>query len=221
MNLPDGLLGGAWTLVAWALFVPLAIHALRRAPWRRLRDSTQFNFWLGCIVVLILLWNMQAGIKPGLSLHLLGAGVMALCFGWALAFVGLCLVLAGATLNGVAGWEAFAANALLMGGIGIAVSRVVHRSAERFLPRHPFVYVFINGFFGSAFAVIAVGLASSLLFALAGAYGMDYLRGEYLPYYLLLGFSEAWLSGMVMTLLVVYRPDWVATFEYARYIRNK
>ena len=28
-------------------------------------------------------------------------------------------------------------------------------------------------------------------------------------------------SGMVMTLLVVYRPRWVATFDDARYLRNK
>ncbi len=221
MNLPDGLLDGTWTIVAWVLFVPLAILALRRAPWRVLGDSGRLNFWLGLIVSLILLWNMKAGVKPGLSLHLLGAGVMALCFGWALAFVGLCLVLAGATLNGVAGWEAFAANALLMAGVGVAVSRLIHRAAERFLPRHLFVYVFINGFFGSALAAVAVGLGASLLLALAGVYDVEYLTGEYLPYFLLLGFSEGWLSGMVMTLLVVYRPDWVSTFEDARYLKNK
>lgn len=221
MNLPDGLLDGTWTLAAWVLFVPLAIFALRSAPWRALREHGRINFWLGLIVALILLWNMKAGVKPGLALHLLGAGVMTLCFGWALAFLALCLVLAGATLNGVAGWEAFAANALLMAGVGVLVSRLIHRAAERYMPRHLFVYIFINGFFGSGLAAIAVGLTSSLLLALAGVYGVEYLTGEYLPYFLLLGFSEAWLSGMLMTLLVVYRPDWVSSFEDARYLKNK
>jgi uncharacterized membrane protein len=74
------------------------------------------------IVALILLWHLQAGVKPGLSLHLLGATVFTLCFGWALAFVGLCLVLLGVSLNGAAGWQAFAVNALLMAGVGVAVS---------------------------------------------------------------------------------------------------
>lgn len=221
MNLPDGLLGSTWTLLAWVLFVPSVLYAVRQAPWRVLGDSTRLNVWLGMIVALILLWNLQAGVKPGLSLHLLGAMVFTLCFGWALAFVGLCAVLAGATLNGVAGWQSFALNALLMGGVGVATSHALCRLVRARLPAHFFVYIFANGFFGSALSVFAVGAVSSLLLAVAGAYSADYLSGEYLPYFLLLGFSEAWLSGMVMTLFVVYRPAWVATFEDKRYLADK
>jgi uncharacterized membrane protein len=36
-----------------------------------------------------------------------------------------------------------------------------------------------------------------------------------------MGWSEAVLTGMLATLLVVYKPEWVATFDDARYIRNK
>ena len=56
---------------------------------------------------------------------------------------------------------------------------------------------------------------------MAGAYEWEYLSGEYLPYFLLLAFSEAWLSGMVMTLFVVYRPNWVLTFDDSRYLTGK
>lgn len=221
MNLPDGLLGSTWTLLAWGLFVPVVVHALRRAPWRVLKDSARLNVWLGMIVVLILLWHLNAGVKPGLSLHLLGAMVFTLCFGWALAFVGLCVVLAGATLNGVAGWQAFALNALLMGGVGVAASHGICRLVARRLPLHFFVYIFANGFFGAALSVFAVGAVSCLLFVLAGVYRAEYLAGEYLPYFMLLGFAEAWLSGMVTTLFVVYRPEWVSTFEEAQYLGKK
>ena len=48
-------------------------------------------------------------------------------------------------------------------------------------------------------------LGQAGLFA-AGAYPADLLLSEYLPFFLLLGFAEAWLSGMALTLLVVYRP---------------
>lgn len=221
MSLPDGLIDGTWVLLAWVLFVPFAIHAVRQASWPVLGDGARLNLWLGTVVVLILLWNLQAGVKPGLSLHLLGAMVFTLCFGWALAFVGLCLVLAGATLNGIAGWEAFALNALLLGGVGVAASHGIHRLVARMLPSHFFVYIFANGFFGAALSVLAVGVASCLLFVLDGAYSAEYLSGEYLPYFMLLGFSEAWLSGMVMTLLVVYRPEWVSTFEDKHFLVNK
>lgn len=221
MNLPDGLLSAAWTIVAWLLFVPFALYAARRAPWRLLADSGRLNVWLGMIVVLILLWNMKAGVKPGLSLHLLGATVFMLCFGWALAFLGLCLVLAGASLNGVAGWHAFALNALLMGGVGVLLGHAVHRLIFRYLPHHFLVYVFADGFFASALAVIAVAMVSSAFLALDGVYAMDYLLSEYLPYALLLGFSEAWLSGMAMTLFIVFRPHWVSSFEDTLYLKNK
>ncbi len=159
MNLPDGLLDASWTFLAWLLFAVLALLAARRAPWRVLADSTRLNAFLAMIVALILLWQLQAGVKPGLSLHLLGATVFTLCFGWPLAFIGLCLVVVGVTLNGTAGWQAFAVNVLLMAGVGVAVSEAVHRLVDRALPRHLFVYIFCKGFFASALAVMAVGVA--------------------------------------------------------------
>ncbi|MBL8422688.1 MAG: energy-coupling factor ABC transporter permease [Candidatus Accumulibacter phosphatis] len=221
MNLPDGLLDGSWTLTAWLLFVPLALFAVWQAPWAVLADSVRLNAFLGMIVALILLWQMKAGIKPGLSLHLLGATVFALSFGWALAFVGLCLVLVGVSLNGAAGWQAFAANALLMAGVGVAASHALHQLVRRLLPPQLFVYIFCNGFFASALAVMAVGVVSCLVFAAAGTYPADYLTGEYLPYFLLLGFSEAWLSGMLTTLFAVYRPDLLADFKDAPFLGKK
>ncbi|EXI68955.1 MAG: cobalt transport protein CbiM [Candidatus Accumulibacter adjunctus] len=210
MNLPDGLLDTGWTLVAWLLFVGATLIAARRAPWRVLLDSSRLNAFLAMIVALILLWHLQAGVKPGLSLHLLGATVFTLCFGWQLAFLGLSVVLLGVTLNGAAGWQAFALNALLMAGVGVGVSHTAHRLVDRLLPGHLFVFIFCKGFFTAALAVLAVGLVSSLVFALAGTYSGQYLADDYLPYFLLLGFSEAWLSGMLSTLLAVYRPQLLA-----------
>lgn len=221
MNLPDGLLDTSWILPAWVAFALLAVRAARRAPWRVLADSARLNTYLGLLVALLLLWHLKAGVKPGLTLHLLGATVLTLCFGWRLAFLGLSLVLAGVTANGFAGWQVFAVNALLMAGVGVAVSTLIHRLVDRLLPPHVFVYIFCNGFFASALAVLAVGALSCLFLTVAGAYSGEYLREEYLPYFLLLGFSEAWLSGMLTTLLVVYRPDLLANFEDKRYLGQR
>ncbi|MCM8611320.1 energy-coupling factor ABC transporter permease [Accumulibacter sp.] len=210
MNLPDGLLDTGWTLVAWMPFVVATVIAARQARWRVLLDSSRLNAFLAMIVALILLWQLQAGVKPGLSLHLLGATVFTLCFGWQLAFLGLSVVLLGVTLNGAAGWQAFALNAVLMAGVGVGVSHTGHRLVDRLLPGHLFVFIFCKGFFTAALAVLAVGLVSSLVFALAGAYSGQYLADDYLPYFFLLAFSEAWLSGMLSTLLAVYRPQLLA-----------
>lgn len=221
MNLPDGVLPGEWLVAAWLLFVPLFLGVVWRAPWRSLGNPSRFNAWLGTIVILTLVWSLKAGVKPGLSLHLLGAMLCSLAFGPRLAFVGLCGALAGITLNGAAGWESYAANALIMGGVGTLVSRVVLRFNERVLPANFFVYIFANGFFGAAISIASVGVAASAVMVLADVYSADYVLAEYLPYVLLLGFSEAWLSGMMLTLFVIYRPDWVSTFDDSRYLRDK
>ena len=221
MNLPDTLLGEEWYWAAWAVWLPLFARSLLKAPWGRLRDSEQLNVWLGMIVLLTVIWSLKAGVKPGLSMHLLGATVFTLSFGPHLAFVGLSLVLLGISLNGAGGFLAYAINALLMAGVSVWLSQAMYRLVVRFLPRHFFVYIFVNGFFAAGLAVIGVGMVATILLVVAGAYPLDYLAAEYLPYFLLLGFSEAWLSGMVMTLFVVYRPAWVGTFDDASYLANK
>ena len=221
MNLPDTLLGEDWYWAAWAVWLPLFARSVWRAPWALLKESEQLNVWLGMIVLLMLMWSLKAGVRPGLSLHLLGATVFTLSFGPHLAFVGLSLVLLGITLNGEAGYFAFAINALLMAGVGVIISLAVHRLALRFLPRHLFIYIFVNGFLGSFLTVFGVGIAAACLLAMAGAYEWNYLTSEFLPYLVLLGFSEAWLGGMLITLFVVYRPDWVVTFDDSSYLANK
>ncbi len=221
MNLPDTLLGEGWYWAAWAVWLPLFARSVWRASWLRFKDSDLFNVWLGMIVLLTLIWSMKAGVKPGLSMHLLGATVFTLSFGPHLAFVGLSLVLLGICLNGGFSIFAYAINALLMAGVGILVTQTMYRIVVHYLPRNFFVYVFVNGFFTAALSVIGVGIVATLLMVVAGAYEWEYLASEYLPYFLLLGFSEAWLSGMLITLFVIYRPNWIVTFDDASYLANK
>ncbi len=173
------------------------------------------------VVLLTLVWSMKAGVKPGLTFHLLGATAFNLCFGPYLAFVGLSIVTAGITLNGAAGPFAYALNALLLAGVGVGLSQFYYRIFSGMLPRHFFVYIFVNGFLAAALTIIGVGFAATLLMAVVGAYEWSYLISEYFPYFVLLAFSEAWLSGMVMTLFVVYRPNWVVSFDDSSYLVDK
>lgn len=207
--------------MAWVIWLPLFARSLLRAPWSRLKVPDLLNVWLGMVVFLTLIWSLKAGVRPGLGFHLLGATVFTLSFGPHLAFVGLCLVLAGVTLNGAAGLFAYAANALLLAGGGVLFAHLFHRLILGVLPAHFFVFVFINAFLGAALTILAVGFSITVFLFFSGAYTWDYLIAEYFPYFMLLGFSEAWLSGMVMTLFVVYRPDWVITFDDSRYLADK
>jgi uncharacterized membrane protein len=89
------------------------------------------------------------------------------------------------------------------------------------LPRHLFVYIFVNGFFGAAFAVLASSLVAAGLLALGHAYSLPHLGSDYLAFVPLLMFGEAGLTGMLVALLVCYRPEWIRTFDDRLYLHGK
>jgi uncharacterized membrane protein len=68
---------------------------------------------------------------------------------------------------------------------------------------------------------MATGLLACALLWLAAVYPAPTLLDDYLPYYLLLGFAEAWLNGALITLMVVYAPHWVGSFDDRRYLLHK
>mgnify|MGYP000988707740 CR=1 FL=1 len=217
MNFPEGLFSDGWSFGA---FLPLAIvwlWCVRTAPWRRLADTTQLHVWLGSIVVLMLIWSMKAGVKPGLDLHLLGATALTLMFGRQLAILGLSVVMAAVTLNGAAGWAPYALNILVTAVFPCLAAHALLRIVERYLPANFFCYIFCAAFFGAAIAVVSTGWLASLVLWLAGVYTAEMLVNDYLPYYTLLGFAEAWLNGAAITLMVIYYPDWVGSFDDRRY----
>ncbi len=222
MNFPDGLFSNVWAFGAILPYALILLWAVLRAPWRRLGDGGQLNVWLGTIVVLAVVWGLKAGVKPGLNLHLLGATAFTLMFGRHLALIGLSVVLAAVTLNaalnGVAAWQAFALNALALAVFPVLVAHAILRGVERFLPAHIFVYIFVAAFIGAAVTVAATGALTTGLLWLSGAYAAHVLLYEYLPFYALLGFSEAWFNGAAITLMVVYFPHWVGSFDDRRYL---
>ena len=221
MNFAPDLFSTAWHVLACLCGLGVGAWVIRTAPWRRMLDAHQLNALLGAAVILTLLWSLNAGVNPGLNLHLLGAMAATMIFGPQLALVVMALALAGVTLNGSIAWAAFPINFLVMGIVPVAAGSLYFRLVERWLPKHFFVYIFINAFIGAAVIVLIQGLIASLMLFSAGAYSADKLLSEYLPFFLLLGFAEAWLSGMALTLLVVYCPEWVASFDDRNYLMNK
>jgi uncharacterized membrane protein len=221
MNLPDALLSPLWSWSGWLLFTAVVGVALVRAPWYHLRDSRAVNAWLAACVAVMLLWSLNGGIAAGLGFHLLGVTVLTLMFGWQFAILSIVLVLIGETLNGDAGWSAFGWNALSMGVVPVLVTTGLLRVSVRFLPANFFVYIFFVAFLGGILSMGLVGLTTSLVLVWSGAYSWQVLSGSYLPVFLLLLFPEGFLSGMLMSIIVVYRPEWVSTFDDDYYLRGK
>lgn len=219
MNFPGDLFSDGWVFGAYLPLLLVWVWCLRTGPWRRLADPVQLNVWLGTIVVLTLMWSMKAGLRPGMTVHLMGATMFTLMFGRQLAIAGLCLVMAAVNYNanGFSGWEAYALNALALVVFPVSLAYTIFKAVERWLPANFFIYIFVATFFGAALTTVATGLLATGLLAISAAYSVDVLIGEYFISYVLLGFAEAWLNGAVITLMVIYYPHWVVTFDDSRY----
>ena len=225
MNFSAELFENEWALGAFVPLVSVWLWCALTAPWKRLTDSTQANVWFGTIVVLTVMWSLDAGVRPGLGLHLLGATAFTLMFGRQLAIVGLSIVLAAVMFNGgattPADWQPYALNALVMTVFPCFAAHLLLRVNERFLPPNFFVYIFFAAFFGAALVIVLTGVVAIALLWLAAVYPLDMLVAEYFPPYLLMGFAEAWLNGAAVTLMVVYFPHWVGSFDDRRYLNHK
>lgn len=220
MNLTNALIPQSWLLVSWLLFAVVLAKTLLAAPWSALKKPGILNLLLGASVAVLAFWQIKASIQPGLNLHLLGATALTLLFGPWFAILALTLtLLLSSAWDGA--WQAFAVNGLLMVVLPVTVSWWIYRLVDSKLPNHFFIYVFLNAFIGAGLTVAVMGFAASWTLVLAGAYPLDYLLSNYLPYYLLMAWSEAMTTGMITTVLVAYKPHWVATFDDKHYIDHK
>lgn len=219
MTLPGGLLDTSWVVVGWAAALLMLAGSLRSLArhWtlRQWRSEQLLNPWFGSIVVLAILWQLEFKAEQGMALHQLGSALFTLMFGPARALVGLFVVLAAVTANGQAEWSMLGPNLVVCAALPIAFISVWRLVVRLCLPNHLFVFIFGNGFFGAALAFFVAGIGVMLLVLAGSAQPIDLARlvDGWLAPVLLLSFSEAWLSGMILTLLVIYRPGWVVSFE--------
>jgi uncharacterized membrane protein len=221
MDIPAGLLPGSYLWFSAISCLLLLALAAWTAPWSKIVDNEALHVYLGAIVLLIVLWILRGGIQPGLDYHLLGVTALCLMFEWQFALFAVSTVLAAVTWHGSAGWEAFGVNALVTGAVPIAATRLLLYYAQRRLPHNYFIYVFINAFLAGALSVLLAGLCSAGIQQLAGAHPARDLINNFLMILPMLMFGEAFLNGAAMSLVVAYRPGWVATFHDRWYLQGK
>ena len=217
MELVAELVSPAWRWGAGAGIAVLLAYACGRAPWWWLRQAGAMHVYLGALTGILLIWQIRAGIGTGPYLHLLGGTLLTLAFGWQLAFIGLVIVILGDTAFGGGDWPSFGINALVSGLVPVAVAYRFARIVER-VGRNFFVYVFGIAFAGGAVSIVAVAAASVTVLLSSNPARADFFVHDYLPTWILLLFPEAFVTGGLLTLAVVYRPSWIVSFDDRRYL---
>lgn len=218
-----------WLLFGAFVYAGCLLFAVGGAQWRRLRNQRDLNILLFAILGVIFMWRLDTSFIGNqsaftLNMHFSGATLMTLMFGWAFAMLAMSIVVLVTTLStATPHMDALVAipwNTLLTGVLPVLASYHLFRFADRRLPNHFFVYIFVCTFFGAALAVASVMFATTGFHYLSGSFNLEYLKYNYYSYTLLLMFPEAFLTGMLMSIFVVYRPQWVSTFDDQRYLRN-
>lgn len=210
-----------WQTVGWGGVLILLWLSGRSGELARLAEVSRLNLFLAASVALMVLWQIRTGVRPGLSFHLLGASLAALMFGFWRGWLAAAIAAAATALAGKTSVISLGTEILVFCAVPAGFTTLLFRWADRRLPNHFFIYVLVNGFFGAALGIGVTAAAATLVMAGSGAYRLDYLLEHYTPYFFLLAWSEAFTTGMLATLMAVYKPEWLETFDDDRYIRNK
>lgn len=188
--------------------------ALALQPWQMLRAPALRSPWLAALVLLPVAWSAQRALPGGLVLQLSGAALLVLMFGWPLAMLTLLPVAAtGAWLAGESWQQAvqqLAWNGVLPGTLALLVGL----ATRRLLPQHLMVYILGRGFFATLLAMSVAGWAAALWQPLphGGELGL-LMVGRWL-----IAWGDAVLTGMLCSIFVAFRPEWLATYSDRRYL---
>lgn len=220
MDLNSTHLTTLWPWAHW-IYWPILCWALYKAPWRILLQKDSSNILFATCVFLFLLWHLRVNVAEGLSIHLLGSTALTLMFRWQVALISNALILTGITLSTSADFAALPTNGLLTGVLPVAISYMIWRFNEWYLPANYFIYIFVAAFFSAGLSILASGYVSYRLLSLIDNQLPGETLQEYLIIFIPMMYPEAFLTGAAISIFVIYKPEWIATFDDRRYLDHQ
>lgn len=222
MQLPPELFGQAILWAGWLIaglvlalsFSPRALSGLGQVPARQ-------HLVLGTAVALSVLWSVRATVDPGVGLHILGMTAAVLLVGWRYAIWAGLLAELAISLTGTPALSMVGPNWLLSAVVPATLTAVIAKGVRQALPPNLFVFVFVCCFFGAGACVLAVHLIVAILMGLTGMPGIQGAGVSLSAFLPLVIFPEAFINGAVMSLLVVFQPDWVRLFDTRWYLDGR
>ena len=172
----------------------------------------------GSAACVFILWMFRTGIYDGLNVHFLWLSALTLLLGFRWAMFSASIALLGVTIFGKESIDMLGVNFLLGILAPISLTYGIYSLTFHKLPRHIFTYIFLCAFIPGALTIALKMLALSGYFYLDGLYSWHIIEDNYLMISTLMLFPEAMFNGMTITLLIIYKPEWVYTFYDKLYL---
>ncbi len=222
MNLFAATVPLTGVVVCWLLMLVIlalaGISAAKRGDWARLANRPIALVWHSTVALVVAMWSLKSTLVGGFTFHMLAMSGITLALGVplallsaAVAVVVFVIIHSGTIANVAAVWVTLAL-------VPIMTTRFVLWASQRWLPSNVFIYIFVAAFAGAALSRFTALLASLLLWSLSAETSLGHVLSVYLPIGVQLAFAEALLTGMIVTIAVVYYPHWMATFDDKRYL---
>lgn len=195
------------------VFVAVCI-ALWLRPWRAIAREGPPWPWIAACALLPFVWAADRLVQMPMAQPLSGASLLVLMMGWPLAVLALLPVAVATAWLADMSVAEIITRGFWLGVLPATVALGLGAAVRRWLPHHLFVYILGRGFFGSALAGIAAGVASAWLAPALAGIGRDDLalaRG-------LAAWGDAFLTGMLVSIFVAFRPQWLATYTDRLYL---
>jgi uncharacterized membrane protein len=196
------------------LAVPAVLLALWLRPWRVVGPAGPPWPWLAWCAAMPLVWGVDRYVGAAVVQPLSGATLLLLMAGWPLAVLALLpvAVLTGwmAHLDGLEVLHRYVWLGLVPATFALGIGAMM----RRWLPHHLFVYILGRGFFGTVVAAAGAGWLSVWLHG--SPPGVD--ESELLVARWLAAWGDAFLAGMMVSIFVAFRPQWLATYSDRIYL---
>ncbi|WP_119396507.1 energy-coupling factor ABC transporter permease [Salinibius halmophilus] len=203
------------TSVAWA---GIFVAAIVWGNWRELLANHALQHrMLGAAVCLLMIWWARAGVSPGLHLHFIGVTVVTLMLGGRRAIIAISLAMIGLVLTGREWWGAVGLTGLLYGLLPILATKIALWLTKTYLPKQPFGYIMIGGFFGAALSVLFLMFGITVVVLILDLYRWDQLVDQLWMLLPLMAIPEGFINGVVLSGIVVYYPDWLISYNEEDY----
>ncbi|MBR5941313.1 MAG: energy-coupling factor ABC transporter permease [Neisseriaceae bacterium] len=208
----------AWFMLGGVFFVA--------GYWLKRQAIPQDN-WLTATLIAVFLWSLHGqlntGALAGLHYHLLGLTLILLIVGLPAAVF---LLTATAAVYAVLfqQYQDIAAVSLYVITVlfpALLLGRIILAIAQKMLPHHLFVFIFINGFLTALLSMFLAGVLTLWLLDMAGAYSPELLWSRSFPVLFLLSWGEAFLTGLVCAVLIAFAPQLLHYYSDEMYLPRR